>query len=171
MAWNDTKIEDGGATAAGKLTATEWNNHVTDQETRLALSGGTLTGNIVMSGTSINMSGGDVNEILVADFGTEFDNGTVSGTATIDWNNGNMQKVTLSDNVTLSYTDPTGAGRFDLRVIQDVSGGNAVTWPGSQFWPGGAAPTITAGSNTYDIVTVRYRGTGNYDGAFTQDFS
>ena len=126
---------------------------------------------IILSGGNINASGNDIVDLTEASFQAEYDNGNGSGAVTINWNNGNMQKITLTDNVTLSYTNPTGPGRFDLRIIQDVSGTNTVTWPGSQFWPGGTAPTITTDANAYDIVTIRYRGSSNYDGVFSQDFS
>jgi len=141
------------------------NNNIGSIAEKMPLSGGTFNGNVLMSGN-------DIRNIRTADFGTaEYDNGNVSGTVTINWSSGQNQKMTITDDVTVSYSNPNGISRVDLRVIQDVSGGNAVTWPGSQFWPGGTAPTITTGSGTYDIVSVRYRGAGNYDGVASQDFS
>lgn len=181
MAFDDTKVENGGTTAEGRLPASEWNDMVIDQKARLPLSGGTMIGSIVMqgadillSGANINLSGNDIHNINTATFNSagEFDNGSGvngSGAITIDWNNGNMQLIRADENITFSYTDPTnGGGRFDLRIIQ--SGGNTLTFPGSQFWPGGTAPVLTTTAEAYDIITVRYRGVGNYDGTFGQDF-
>lgn len=91
-------------------------------------------------------------------FDTEFDNGN-SGTAdTIDWNENNKQKSTLTDNVTYTFTDPGGPASLILRVIQDATGSRTVTWPSSVNWAGGIAPTLTTAANSVDVVAFYYDG-------------
>ena len=103
-------------------------------------------------------------------YGTEFDNGTAGAADTIDWNNGNKQRSTLDENVTYTFTDPPGPANLVLRIIQDAGAGNTVTWPASVEWEGGTAPTISAGSNAIDIISLYHDGTAYY-GSFLQDFS
>jgi len=93
---------------------------------------------------------------------TEFDDGTAGTTDTIDWTNGNKHKSTLDENVTYSFTAPAGPTNLVLRIIQDGSGTNTVTWPATVKWPGGSAPTIASGANEISIVSFYYDGT-NYN--------
>lgn len=103
-------------------------------------------------------------------FYQEIDNGN-SGTAdTVAWNAGNMQKSTLTDNVTFTFTAPENVGRFQLKLIQDATGGRTVTWPATVKWAGGTAPTISTAANAVDIATFYYDGTSYY-GDIIQDMS
>ena len=87
----------------------------------------------------------------------EFDNGN-SGTAkTIVWDNGNLQKVTITGVCTFTFTAPTAPGRFSLRIIQDGTG-HAITLP-TMYYFDANNPSITA--NSVSVLTVLYVG-GNY---------
>ncbi len=81
-----------------------------------------------------------------------------SGTGvTVDWNNGNKQKITLGHNVTFTFTAPTaGVGSYTLLLTQDGTGTRTVTWPGSVKWPGGTAPTLSTAPGYIDVVTCVY---------------
>lgn len=80
-----------------------------------------------------------------------------SGTAyTINLGNGNVFKVTLTANVTFTFSGaPTSgtAGSFTLILVQDATGSRTVSWPASVDWPGGSAPTITSTANAVDVLT------------------
>lgn len=68
-------------------------------------------------------------QLKVATFAEEYDNG-ISGTSkTIDWNAAQKHRLILTANTTLSFIDPPGPGNFMLRLIQDGSGSRSVTWP------------------------------------------
>lgn len=120
----------------------------------------TVTGDITVT-NDLNMSAG------VA-YGTEFDDGTAGAADTIDWNNGNKHLSTLDENVTYTFTAPPGPANLILRIVQDVTGTNTVTWPAAVFWEGGVAPTITATGDAVDIASFYYDGT-NYHGSVLQD--
>lgn len=114
-----------------------------------------------------------VDNILVktAAFVSEFDNGSSGAAKTIDWNNGNKQKVTLTANTTLTFTDPLVANStagLQLTVIQG-SGPYTITWPGSVKSPDGATPTISAANGAEDIHGLYFNGTG-YRIATTPNF-
>jgi hypothetical protein len=84
-----------------------------------------------------------------------------SGTnVTVDWNNGNKQKIVLGHNVTFTFTAPSaGVGSFSLILKQDGFGSRTVTWPTSIVkWPGGTAPVLSTAPNKVDVVTCIYDG-------------
>ena len=95
-------------------------------------------------------------------FGTEYDNGNSGTSKIIAWNNGQKQKITLTGNCTFTFTAPTGAGSFLLKLIQDGNGSRLVTWPGTVDWiGGGTAPTLTTTAAAVDFVALYYDG-ANY---------
>lgn len=95
-----------------------------------------------------------VNDAL---FDSVYDNGNSGATATVDWTNGNLQEITLDQNTTLSFTDPSSSARVQLLI----SGGAtySITWP-TITWltSGGTAPTLDGN----DIVTLFFDGTNYY---------
>jgi len=96
-----------------------------------------------------------------------------SGTSkTIDWTAGNKQKMTLTGDCEVSFTDPSGSAPLELRLIQDTTGGRTVTWSGMTLkWEGGIAATLTAASNAIDIVEFTYdSGEDTYYGSCKNDF-
>lgn len=112
---------------------------------------------------------GDYIGIKKATFKDEFDDGNSSTADTIDWNEGNNHKSTLTGNVTYTFTAPTGTSnaRIQLKILTGA-GSFAVTWPATVKWAGGTAPTITTSASAIDIITFWYDGT-NYHGTEVQD--
>lgn len=100
-----------------------------------------------------------VNETITYD--TEYDNGNSGSSKTIDWNNGNKQKITMTNNCTISFTAPPGPSNLILRVIQDATGGRTVSITGS-LWPSGTDPTFSTGIGNVDIVSIYYNGSSYY---------
>jgi len=103
-------------------------------------------------------------------FASEYDNGNSGASKTIDWGNGQQQKLTLTANCTLTFTAPDGPGTFSIRLIQDATGSRTVTWPATVKWPGGTAPTLSTAANAEDIIAFKYNGT-NYYGDSALNFS
>jgi hypothetical protein len=94
---------------------------------------------------------------------TEFNVGTVTTTASVDWSaNGASQRLTLTSatTCTLSFTAPPNVGWVTLKFIYPASGSvPAVNWPANVKWSQGAQP---AGTKTLGRATI-YR--FYYDGA------
>jgi hypothetical protein len=112
----------------------------------------------------------DVKANKTITFNAEYDEGAESGAFTVDWNNGQKQKVTITGTtLAVTLTAPPGPGNFLLKVVQG-DGADTVTWPGTVLWPGGAAPTLSTGSGEVDIISFYYDGT-NYYGVSSLDFS
>ena len=116
----------------------------------LPLAGGTLSG-VVDAGDQIISKAvfKDVGETLVV-------NGTSGSTDTIDLEDGNFHKVTLTANCTFTFSNPPAsgtAGSFTLFLIQDGTGSRTVTWPGTVDWAAATAPTLTTTAAAVDVLT------------------
>jgi hypothetical protein len=87
---------------------------------------------------------------------TYFDAGNSTSAATLDLANGNVQKLTLNANCTLTLTSPAaGAMRaLTLLVFQDGTGSRTITWPGSVKWGLAGAPTLSTGVTKMDIISL-----------------
>ena len=116
----------------------------------LPKAGGTLTGAIDAGDQIISKAVfKDVGETLAT-------NGTSGSTATIDFEDGNFHKVTLTANCTFTFSNPpaTGtAGSFTLFLVQDGTGSRTVTWPGTVDWSAATAPTLTTTAAAVDVLT------------------
>jgi len=87
---------------------------------------------------------------------TFFDAGN-SGTAiTLNLANGNVQKLTLTGNCTITLTSPaSGAFRsLLLYVFQDGTGSRTITWPGSVKWGTAGAPTLSTTASKMDKILL-----------------
>lgn len=89
-------------------------------------------------------------------FNTEYDAGNSGTTKTIDFNNGQKQKLTFTGNCTITFAFPTGVGNYVLRGIGDGTT-RTVTWPAGSKYVGGTAPLAPLTSGTA-IYTVYYDG-------------
>lgn len=98
---------------------------------------------------------------------------TATGATTIDWNDGNHHRLTLTGNVTLSFTDLAVAGGNSvvgiIKVIQG-SGSYTITWSNIASWVGGVAPGIAAIPNTDGMYIQAIWDGSEYIGVFTETF-
>jgi hypothetical protein len=106
---------------------------------------------------------------VVRAFREEYNNGSPGAGVTINWRNGQKQRVTLTAISVITYNPPPGPGNYMLKLIQGAGGGFTVTWPLTVWWPGGTPPVLTAAAGARDIVAVYFDGT-NYLQMFTGDF-
>lgn len=125
-----------------------------------------------------NTGAGDViagfNVEGTARFETEVANTSAAAVTTIDWTQGNKQKLDLDEDITtVNFTDPAGPCSLILRVIQDGTGGWTVAgadWD-NILWQRGIVPVISPGIAAVDIVALYYKGSGIYYGVASLDFS
>ena len=106
----------------------------------------------------------DSNAILASDRLTgvktitfaEYDNGSSGATKTITADNGQKQKLLVTDDCLLTVVRPTlGEGAFRLRLIMDAVGGHAVTWA-SKMTPGTDAVLSALTANQYTIAAIDF---------------
>ena len=85
---------------------------------------------------------------------------TYAATITPDVANGNIQKVTLTGNVTFSaFSNPVAGQTLTLFVVQDATGSRLLT---STMLFAGGSKTLSTAANAVDIITVHYDGTNYY---------
>lgn len=97
-------------------------------------------------------------------------NGNSGAAFTVNWNSGALQKITLNNNCTFTFTALPQVGKLVLYLTQDGTGSRTVTWPASVKWTGAAAPTLTTTAGATDIVTFIWDGT-NYWGVLSPNFA
>lgn len=106
-----------------------------------------------------------------ASYETLYDNGNVGpGAITIDWTKGNVQAITLVDNVTaVNFTNPVGPGNMRLWIYQDGTGGRTIAdnWDADVYW-GGTAPVISADASNFDLAAFEYDGASTYAAQIAQ---
>jgi len=90
-------------------------------------------------------------------------------TATVDWNNSNIQEITLSTCRSLTFTNGKSGGIYTLLIKQNSSGGWAVIWPANVKWAGGIAPTLTTSADAADMLRFMFDGTNYLDAAVRLD--
>ncbi|HEX6462013.1 MAG TPA: hypothetical protein VFZ58_01935 [Candidatus Saccharimonadales bacterium] len=107
-------------------------------------------------GTWATVSGGGGVTPINGGGETYFDAGNSGTAATIDLANGNVQKLTLTANCTLTLTSPAaGAMRaLTLLVFQDATGSRTMTWPGTVSWGAAGAPVLTLTASRMDIISL-----------------
>jgi hypothetical protein len=92
---------------------------------------------------------------------------TYASTITPTITNGNVQEITLTDNVTYNGFDTPVAGQsITLIVKQDATGSRTLT---STMLFAGGEKTLSTAANAVDILTVYYDGT-NYWASLGKDF-
>jgi len=116
--------------------------------TKVNRSGDTLTGSLTVTNGQLGAS-----SYTIANSGS---------TATIDWNNGNLQAITLTANCILTFTNPIPGFTYTLLVVQDNVGSRLVTWPNSISWHGAVAPTLLTTAGGVDLFTFQWDGTNYY---------
>lgn len=89
-----------------------------------------------------------------------YDNGNSGSSITINWANGDRQKLTISAACTISYSNAIAGQVLTLLVVENSTGNFAVTLPTSK-WPVGVAGVFTTTANAINLLTVFFDGT-NY---------
>ena len=141
------------ATAAANTSTTQLATTafvMTEVGDYMPLAGGTLSG-AVDAGDQI------ISKAVFKDVGETLDTNSTSGSAaTIDLEDGNFHKITLTANCTLTFSNPPAsgtAGSFTLFLVQDGTGSRTVTWPGTVDWSAATAPTLTTTAAGVDVLT------------------
>ena len=123
--------------------------------TRILTSNSSGTGasaqpNLTFDGQELRVTGQGVSNI--------FSIGTTSGNVNINWDNGNVQTVTLNGTTTLIYSNIIAGGVYNLQVT--IGATSAVTWPSGSIFPSGATAAFSTTVNAIDLVSIVAGGTG-----------
>lgn len=98
------------------------------------------------SKVSVNNGGGE----------TYFDAGNSGAAIAINAASGNVQKITLTANCTITLTSPASGAMCSLTllVFQDGVGSHTITWPASIKWGNAGAPVLTATAAKMDMISL-----------------
>ena len=96
--------------------------------------------------------------------------GNSASSTTIDWNNGEIQKLTMVASITtLTLSNPLTIGSiYVLQLVQNNTGGYTITWPVTVKWGDAGAPTLSAANKT-DLINLYWDGT-NYLGSYSTGY-
>jgi hypothetical protein len=99
--------------------------------------------------------------------------GSTGGSVTINWDNSNIQTLTLdSDISTLTKSNPIDGAVYTLFITQGGTGGKTVSWGSDVEWPGGTPPTLSTAAGAVDAVSLVYiAGVTGYYGNSNLNFS
>ena len=96
---------------------------------------------------------------------------STSNATTVNCEAGNTFSHTLTENTTVTFSNPPASGTgytMSIEIIQDGSAsGFTVTWPASVDWPAATAPTLTATASAKDVFVFTTRDGGTTWYGFT----
>lgn len=125
------------------------------------------TGNIDNAGAisclDIDVDGKSTHELQAQD--------TATGATTVNWNNGQEHRLTLTGNVTLSFTNlsPAAAMTGAIKIVMGGAGSFTITWP-TVAWVGNIEPSISTIPVTDGIYAFFKWDGAEYVGSFTAQF-
>lgn len=93
------------------------------------------------------------------------DLGTVGATETVSWANGDRQKMTLDENLTITFSNAAEGQTLTLYMLQDGSGTNTITWADTITWQDGitwGTSYYTTTANKMNIAVITYVGSAYY---------
>jgi len=99
--------------------------------------------------------------------------GSTGGSVTLNWDNSNIQTLTLTSSITtLTKSNPIDGAVYTLFVTQGGTGGKTVSWGSDVDWPGGTPPTLSTAAGATDAVSLVYiAGVTGYYGNANLNFS
>lgn len=119
---------------------------------------------LTSSDKSVSITGNSGTDTIDFSSAIETVTATPTGTCTVDWGEGVLQVINLSDDLALTMSNGQIAGNVYILRIVDSSGGHTPTWDSSVKWAGGTAPGATTAGDTI-LVNMYYDGT-NYLSTF-----
>lgn len=95
-----------------------------------------------------------------------FDCGTVGATETVNWRNGDRQKMTLDENLTITFSNAVEGQTLTLYMLQDGSGTNTIAFSDTIVWADNTTPSWTTTADKWNVAVItrigsEYVGVGN----------
>jgi hypothetical protein len=125
-------------------------------------TGATGIANAVVLGpnlTSVKANTTHVNSLIAYGQAASLTNavGSTGGSVTLDWDNSNIQTLTLTSSITtLTKSNPIDGAVYTLFLTQGGSGGYTVNFGADVDWAGGTGPTLSTAIGATDAVSLVY---------------
>jgi hypothetical protein len=114
-------------------------------------------GTVAMTG-ALQMAGNEVQQPALRDAReVQVTNATATGAVSLDLAAGNAFALTLTGNVTLSFSNEPAAGPalgVSVAATQDATGGRTIAWPAGVVWAGGTPPTLSTAGDALDVFAL-----------------
>lgn len=108
--------------------------------------------------------------VILIDNVYEYDAGNSSTAITVNWNNGETQKVTMTGNATATLSTPVAGKSYLLRLLQDATGSRTITFSPTVNFPGATTtPPTLSGANRTDFIELYYDGSA-YWGTYVLNY-
>jgi hypothetical protein len=124
--------------------------------------GGDYNASLITNDTSVG--GSTLQDAINLTSATDFDNGNSGAAATIDWNQGTIQKITLTGtpNCTLTWSNNAVGRRIILEIVQGAGGNKTITYPATVKWEDGIIPTLSTTAGKIDVIAFWSDGTNEF---------
>jgi hypothetical protein len=136
-----------------------------------------ITATYTFSTGTLNMVDRPITRPLLTDYSiSHFGITQTSGTVDLDIENGNSFSFVLTENATITISNPAATNSFceiNVLIQQDGAGGAyTVTWPATVRWPGGTTPVMSTSNDAIDIFTLSTHVAGSpWFGDFSQAYA
>ena len=90
--------------------------------------------------------------------------GVTAAVFNVDWDNSNVQTVTLNGSGTVTMSNPIDGGVYTMQITQGTGGGHTLIWTNVK-WPGGTPPSLSITAGAVDILTFIYGPTAYFGNA------
>ncbi len=99
-----------------------------------------------------------------------FDNGSQDTAVVIDWNDGEVQKLSINPvgGVTINFTNPLTVG--SIYVLQLISNQEPIVWDALIEWGAAGAPPTSANLGNSDLFNFYWTG-AKYLGSYALDYN
>lgn len=133
----------------------------------------TLSGDVTISSGTATVGSGFARLATAQEYtrAHNFNATTLTSGTSIAWNleENQVARLALSTNGTMADPSNKVDGATYILVVTQSTGTNTLAWNATYKWPGGTAPTLTAGSGKTDVFTFVSNGT-NLFGAASQNY-
>ena len=118
----------------------------------ISTNGISCDGNLAVEGTT-NFLDNNVSRSNLKDYSEHVNAiGTITGNTAVNFENGNVQTVTVNGNCEFSFTNPPASGKAGTITLVITNGGSAtVTFASAIKWPSDVAPSLT--SSGVDVLS------------------
>ena len=118
----------------------------------------------------INFSDQQLSNLAIKNYGEiVYTGGTATGTITPDPNDGSVQSITLTGNITLNSLSSVASGDSMTLIVKQPASGGPYTLSSTMKFAGGTK-TLSTTANAIDIITIFYDGT-DYLASLSTNFS
>lgn len=122
----------------------------------------TLTGSQTLTNKTLTSPIANTPTLVTPIVKTAYSMGTVGATETVNWANGDLQTLTMDENLTITFSNAVAGQRLTLFMLQDGTGTNTITWADTIVWQDATTPTWTTTADKMNVAVIYYSGSAYF---------